>query len=307
MTTASGSNTLTRSENIPLGIGLMVLGMFLFSVNDVIGKWLAATYTVGQILLFRSLAASVVLVPVVRRKGVAELTRLPRPLLQALRVFFAVAETACFYAAVAMLPLADAITYYLAGPIYVTVLAAFLLGEHVGWRRWAAVLIGFVGVVLALQPSASVFGWHAIIALVGSFLYALLMITTRVLRGTPDLNLTAWQIFGGLLFGVLAAPIGWVPFVRVTDVLLLGFLGVVALIAIYCVNRSLILAPASAVVPYQYTLIVWGVLFGYLAFGDVPDPLTVVGGIIIVGAGLFIFFREQRVGRVHKEDVVTGP
>ncbi len=306
MATAPAPSPLERTENIPLGIGLMLVGMFLFSINDVLGKWLAATYTVGQILLFRSFAASVVLAPVVKRRGVAELTRLPRPVLQGLRIFFLTAEVTCFYVAVAVLPLADAVTYYLAGPIYVAVLAAILLREHVGWRRWSAILIGFVGVVLALEPSASVFGWHAIIAFVGSILYALFMITARLVRGTPEVTLAAGQSWASLLFGILVAPFNWVP-VSMTDALLLGLLGVVALLGIVCVNRSLKLAPASAVAPYQYTVIVWAVVFGFLVFGDVPGTQTIIGALIIVGAGLFIFFREQKLGRASDPEVMTGP
>lgn len=308
--TASSPSALERTENIPLGIGLMVLGMFLFSINDTLGKWLAATYTVGQILLFRSIAATVVLAPVVHRQGKAELMRLPRPVLQGLRIFFITAEVACFYAAVAVLPLADAVTYYLAGPIYVTLLAAVFLGERVGWQRWAAVLIGFAGVVLALQPSASVFGWHAIIAFIGSIFYAFVMIITRLLRGTPDVTMAAWQIWATLLFGILVAPIGWVS-VTVGDAMLLGLLGIVALVAILCINRALKIAPASVIVPYQYTLIVWAVAFGFLVFGDVPETLTIIGGLIIVAAGLFIFFREQKIGKkvgaADSSDVMTGP
>ncbi len=306
MTSASGQGDLDR-ENIAAGIGLMVLGMFIFSINDALGKWLAATYAVGQILLFRGVAASVVLVPVLGRRGFAEAMRLPRPVLQALRVFFATAEGVCFYAAVSLLPLADAVIYYLAGPIYVTLLAAVFLKERVGWRRWTAVLVGFGGVLLALQPGAGVFGWHALIAFLGSVLYALLMITTRALRGTSETVMAAWQIWAGLLFGVIAAPGHWIPLAGPSDALLLGLLGVTALVAIVCVNRSLRLAPASVVVPYQYTLIVWATIFGYVVFGDLPDTLTVVGAAIIVAAGLFIFFREQKVTGETQPEVVTGP
>ena len=306
MTSASGPTALDRSENIPAGIALMVLSMFLFSINDALGKWLAASYTVAQILLFRSLSASLVVAPMLGRRGFAEAARLPRPVLQAARLFFALAESVCFYAAVSLLPLADAITYYLAGPIYVTVLAAVFLKEKVGWRRWTAVLVGFAGVVLALQPTAGVFGWHAIIAFIGSVLYALVMITTRMLRSTSDTVLAAWQIWSGLLFGLLVAPVHWVP-LDLRDGLLLCLVGVVALFAIVCVNRSLRYAPASVVVPYQYTLIVWAIVFGYAVFGDVPSTLTLIGALIIVGAGLFIFFREQKVVAKPEPQVMTGP
>jgi drug/metabolite transporter (DMT)-like permease len=285
----------------------MILGMFIFSVNDALGKWLAATYTVAQIMLFRSAAAAVVLVPVLRPSGLRQAMWMPRPWLETLRVGLATAETICFYAAVSVLPLADAVTYYLAGPIYVTLIAALFLGERVGWRRWTAVLIGFGGVLLALQPTAGIFGWHALIAFAGSVIYALLMIVTRMLRGTPSTVMAAWQIWTGLLFGLATAWWHWTPIASSFDVLLLGLLGVVALGAIVCVNRSLAYAPASVVVPYQYTLIVWAVVFGYVFFGDIPDLLTLLGAAIIVGAGLFIYFRERKVTGEMSKDIVPGP
>jgi drug/metabolite transporter (DMT)-like permease len=183
------------------------------------------------------------------------------------------------------------ITFYLAGPIYVTALSVILLGERVGWRRWAAVLIGFVGVVVALRPSAASFTYPALIALAGSLFFAVSMITTRMLRGTSDTMLVTTQTLGALLFGAIAAPFGWTtPSLR--DFLLLCLLGIVALVAHACTNRSLKLAPASVVVPYQYTLIVWAIVFGYLVFGDVPAALMLLGAAVIIAAGLFIFLRE---------------
>ncbi|MCB1496226.1 MAG: DMT family transporter [Bauldia sp.] len=306
MTSASTRIDRTHDENIPLGIGLMVLGMFMFSVNDVLGKWMVATYAVAQLMLLRSVGAVMVMTPVLGRPGHAEMLRMPRPLLQALRVVLATAESLCFYTAVVVLPLADAFTYYLAGPIYVTVLAVIFLGEKVGWRRWLAVLVGFVGVVIALQPGAGAFGWHALIAFAGSLFYAALMILTRVLRGTSPTVMAASQVWGGVLFGALAAPVDWVPLASVGDALLLALIGVIAVTAIVMVNRSLKLAPASVVVPYQYTLILWAVVFGYFVFGGIPTLPTMIGALLIVASGLFIFFRENKVTKVEP-DVVTGP
>jgi drug/metabolite transporter (DMT)-like permease len=187
-------------------------------------------------------------------------------------------------------------TYYLAAPIYVTALSAGLLGEKVGWRRWAAVLVGFAGVLVALRPSGASLTLPALISLLGSLLFAVLMIVTRRLRGTSDAALVAWPAIGTLLFGAAVAPLDWVP-PSPRDFALLSLLGVVAMLANFCVVRSLKLAPASVVVPYQYTLLVWAVVFGYLVFGDVPRPGMVVGAGLIIGAGLFIFLREQAEAR----------
>jgi drug/metabolite transporter (DMT)-like permease len=286
---------LDGRQNIAAGIGLMVLAVFLFAVNDTLGKWLAERYAAPQILLFRSIAALLVLAPVVGRAGVKSLVSVRRPRLQLLRAFLAAAETGMFYAAVAYLPLADTMTYYMAGPIYVTVLAAVFLGERVGWRRWSAILVGFIGVLIALQPGMGSLGWPTLIAFTGSIFYAIFLTVTRRLRGTPDSVMATWQIGAALVIGAVLTPAAWTPFNHWFDVVLLALLGMVALGAIVCVNRSLKLAPASVVVPYQYLMIVWAVIFGYVVFGDVPGWPVIVGAVIIIGAGLFIFFREQKL------------
>jgi drug/metabolite transporter (DMT)-like permease len=274
------------------GIALMLVGCFMFSLNDTAGKWLVATYSVGQLLLIRSIVALCVLAPFIRREGWNAFAQAPRPRLQLLRVVLSSLEVALFYWAVVYLPLADVTTFYLAGPIFVTALSPFLLNESIGWKRASAVVAGFIGVLVAMRPSTASFGLPALIALSGSAFFALLMIVTRTLRGTSDIALVTGQMIGTLVLGALIAPFGWVmPSAR--DFALLLLLGVVAMLAHVCVNRSLKLAPASLVVPYQYTLILWAMILGYLVFGDVPEKLLVLGAAIIVAAGVFIFFRER--------------
>ncbi len=293
-----------EQQNVAGGIVLMVLAVFIYSANDALGKWLAGTYPVGQILLFRGAAAGIVLLPFIGRGGLMRFVRVERPGLQVVRVILATAELACFYLAVSALPLADTMTYYLASPIFVTVLAAFFLKEQVGWRRWIAVLVGFAGVALALRPAGGSIGWPTLAALVASTLFTFLMIVTRLLRATPDLVMVGWQVTGSLIVGAVTAPFTWVP-MTAADAALLVIVGVVSMLAIACVNRSLKLAPASVVVPYQYTLIVWAAIFGYVVFGDLPAPAVGAGAAVIVGAGLFIFLREQKVSRRPRQDLLT--
>jgi drug/metabolite transporter (DMT)-like permease len=278
------------------GIALMLTGVFLFSLNDAVGKWLLATYTVGQLLLIRSATTLILLAPFIWRAGRAAFANAPRPGLQVLRVVLSSLEVAMFFWAVQAMPLADAITFYLAGPIYVTALSVWLLGEPVGWRRWTAVLVGFCGVIIALRPSAASFTLPALIALGGSVFFALLMITTRMVKDTNDTVLMVSQFFGTFAFGALTAPFGWVTPSAYHLLFLSGF-GLVSIAALFCVNRSLKLAPASVVVPFQYSMIVWSVLLGWLIFGEWPDAWTITGGTIIVGAGLYIFWREQITAR----------
>ena len=121
------------------------------------------------------------------------------------------------------------------------------------------------------------------------------MVVTRQVKSTPNTVLATSQALGSLAFGGVGATLTWVPIESPPHYLLLLFLGAVSIVAIIFVNQSLRLAPASVVVPYQYTLIIFAVIFGYVFFGDVPERHTLVGAAIIVASGLYIFLREQRV------------
>jgi drug/metabolite transporter (DMT)-like permease len=285
------------------GVGLMLLAVFMFSFGDALGKFMVTTYSVGQLLWLRACAALIVLWPMVWRHR-AEFTRLERPWLQLLRVTLSTLEVAAFFLATVYLPLADVITYYLACPVFVTALSAIVLRERVGWRRWSAVVIGFCGVLIALRPSSQTVSWPAMIALGGSLSFSVLMLITRSLRATPDIVLASSQFVGTFLLGALLSPIGWVT-PDLGSVALFAVAGCISVSALLCVNRSLKLAPASVVVPYQYSMIVWAVMFGYAVFGDVPSPATILGAAVIIGAGLYIFLRERALGR--EETVVNPP
>jgi drug/metabolite transporter (DMT)-like permease len=285
------------------GIGLMLAAVCMFSLGDALGKFIVATYSVGQLMLLRAASSLVLLAPLMWQHR-SQFRRIERPWLQLLRVVLSTLEIAAFFLSAAYLPLADVVTYYLTTPIFVTALSALVLRERVGWRRWSAVLAGFCGVVIALQPSVQSVTWPAMIALGGSLAFAITMLITRSVRATPDIVLSAAQFAGALVFGIVVAPFGWITPTWGS----LGFFiasGAISVCALHCVNRSLKLAPASTVVPYQYSMIIWAVMFGYVVFGDVPSLATIAGAAIIVGAGLYIFLRERSLGR--GETVVSPP
>lgn len=294
---APGGAELAPSNR--LGIGLMVTGIFLFALNDVLGKWLVGSYGVGQILIVRSITCLLILAPFYMRSGLAPLRNAPRPGLQILRGLFSALEVALFYAAVIWLPLADAVTFYMAGPIYVAALAAILLKERVDTTGWLAISAGFIGVIVALEPGGASFTWPALIALSGSILFAFSMIITRYLRGTPDVVLVTGTTVGALLIGLVLLPFGGWKDALAVDLMLMMWLGMVALVAHVCVNRSLKLAPATVVVPYQYMLIVFAIAMGWIAFDETPRLTAIAGSVIIVIAGIVVFLRERRLnGRV---------
>jgi len=296
------TDTDERSARLA-GVGLMLLGVFMFAFGDALGKYLVGTYAVGQLLWLRACAALLVLSPLIWRQR-EKFVGIERPWLQAIRILLSTLEVAAFFLAVVYLPLADVTTYYLACPIFVTALSALVLRENVGWRRWAAILIGFGGVLIALRPSAQTISWPAMIALGGSLSFSVLMLITRSLRATPDIVMATTQFVGTFVLGALMSPFGWVT-PSLGSLAMFAAAGCISVTALICVNRSLKLAPASVVVPYQYSMIVWAVMFGIAVFGDVPQPATIVGAAIIIGAGLYIFLRERKLGR--EETAINPP
>lgn len=282
-----------RFSAATLGVSAMLFGIFVFVLNDTLGKWLVQSYAVGQVLFMRSAVALFVLVLLMRSGGVRQALRAEKPGTQALRATLATLEVIAFYAAVAYLPLADTMAFWLAAPLYVAALSPLVLGEHVGWRRWTAIIIGFIGVLIVLQPSPGTLSAPAFIAVGGSIAFALMMLTARSLRGTPDKTLSFWQTAAALIGGAVLAPFGWAT-PSLTDFFLLGVLGILAMLAHICVTRAFKLADAATVAPLQYTMLIWAALFGYLVFGDVPRPAMVFGSLIIVASGLFLFFRERQ-------------
>ena len=291
---SSAAQLATPRHNVLRGIGFMIAGVFLFAANDTLGKIMLGTYTVSQLMVVRGAVALLVMLPVLWRQGLPILVRRDRPGLQLLRFVLAPAEASLFFWALITLPLADVITYYQAAPIWVTALSVFLLRERVGWRRWTAVFVGFAGVVLALHPEGSV-SLGALSALAGSVGYALYLIVTGKLATTPRAVLMAQQALATLLYGAAIMLFeGWAMPDR-TDALLMVVLGLGSLAGNLCVNLSLRLGPAVSIVPFQYTMLLWGIVFGWVVFGDLPGVSGVAGAALIVGAGLFILLREHRL------------
>ena len=278
------------------GILLMLAAVLTFSLNDVLGKFLVAVFPVGQVVVIRSLAALAVLGPIALRGGVRSLMRPDQPLLQALRAMLMAGESFCFYAAVAHLPLADTVTFWMAPPVYVAALAPFFLREYVDWRGWAAIVLGFGGVLLALQPSPQSLGGPALIAFAGSLAFSFAMLLGRRLRATPDSTVIVWQMLASVAGGSLALLIGpatWVP-MSWSALGQLALLGVVAMVANVMLNRAFKHADAATIMPYQYTLLIWAAILGAMFFGDIPGPAVIVGSGLIVAAGLYIAFRPKK-------------
>jgi drug/metabolite transporter (DMT)-like permease len=289
----------SRATRIAAGIGLMVLAIGLFTVMDTIGKGLSARYPVPQVVwarYFFQFGWMLLLIPRLGMIGLVRTTRLGMNLVRGLLLAVA---TLFMFAAISFVPLADAYTITFIAPLLVTIFSIPLLGERVGWRRWSAVGAGFVGVLIVIRPGVGMPHWALALPLVTALGFALYQILTRKVAGTPGETSVAMLFYlasvGAVLTTALVpffwrtvAPFDWLPMAAMG---LLGGIGHLLLI------RALTIAPASLLAPFVYTQIVWGVVLGYLVFGDVPNVWMLVGGAVIVASGLFVFYREAVLGR----------
>ncbi|HEU0223567.1 MAG TPA: DMT family transporter, partial [Paracoccaceae bacterium] len=240
------------------------------------------------------------------------LGRLARPsardlALHLIRSAFLAASTLFFFAALAHMPVADAIAVFFVEPFILTLLSGLLLGEPVGWRRYLACAIGFAGALLVIQPSFAEIGWPAAYPLATALLFAIYLVLTRSMAPNRDpFDLQAWTALGGtLILALLLAlfentgqpALDPIPPPAFTLPWLLG-IGVMATISHLFITAAFRAAPASVLAPLQYLEIVAATLLGLLVFGDFPDSLTWAGVAIIVGSGLFVAWRERLAARM---------
>lgn len=279
------------------GILLVIAASFGFASMDAMSKILAQDHAILQILWFRYIVFTAFALAIARRRGVRRTLISQRPWLQAFRALLLVVENAVFVLAFRYLPLADVHALGASAPLMVVALSVVLLGETVGIRRWSAVLVGFVGVLIIIRPGLQEIEWPLLIPLVGALMWALYQILVRLCSRTDGSDTTLlWSALVGLAATSVTGPFVWVPPDREAWVLLV-VLAVAGSLAHYALIKGLQLAEASAVQPYTYTLLVFAAFWGLAVFGDIPDTWTILGATIIVGSGLYTWYRERQLAR----------
>lgn len=284
--------SVPAADRSAAGVALLLAGVLVFSVGNVIGKPLVDAYPVGEVLAARSMVALVLALPFLRRGDLGVLAWRRQGKLLLARMSFSAIETMCFYWALGRMGLADITALYLAGPIYVTAMAAILLRERVGVARWLAVAAGFAGVLVAVRPSGDAPLLPSMAGLIGSLLYAGSLVITRQIRTVSNAVLVTTQLVALLTLGCASAALGWrMPGMR--DAALMAALGVCATLGYVCVNRAFQLAPASLLAPFGFSSIVWSVTLGFLVFGEQPVWTTWAGAAMIVASGMFIVLSKR--------------
>ena len=279
------------------GILCLITAGAILAFTDGLSKFLTAGYPPGQILFFRSVFVFIPIAIMVWRKGGFRTVLIVDRRGQLMRGLFAVITSFLFMIAIKHMPLADITAIMFATPIIMTALAPYFLGEEVGWRRWTAVIIGFSGILLMIRPSGEALFWPALLALAATFFNSFRDLATRHLSRTEDANgimicTTACVMLGGFgsLFFAWRAP-------DLEGLALFALTGVLQGIGQYFLVVAFLFGEAVVVAPVRYVALLWATLYGYLMFGDIPGLDTLSGAAIVVGSGLFIFYREARKSR----------
>ena len=273
----------------------MAAAMASFTINDAITKAVSSEMNFGQIMLVRGLFAMVLIAALAWRQGAMRPLRTLMMKPVALRIAGEVLGTVTFLTAIVHLPLANTAAILQALPLAVTLGAALLFGEPVGWRRWLAITTGFIGVLIIVRPGVEGFDQFSLYALVSVIFCATRdLATRRIPAEIPSLFITLLTTATVTAAGAaIIIPLGgWTP-PSGRALGLLAFTAVLLLIGYQCVIMALRTGDISAVAPFRYSALLWAMLLGYLVFGDVPDAIMVTGASIIVLSGLYAFYRER--------------
>ena len=284
-----------RAQNMR-GALFMMISMAAFVVNDALMKSLAGDVPLFQAIFVRGLFATLLVGAFAAHRGAARASALApadrKP--AAIRVVAEIGTTTCFLTALFNMPIANATAILQSTPIALTFIAAVFLRETVGWRRWSAVAAGFLGVLLIVKPGGEGFDGAALWALAAvGFICVRDLATKRLSPATPSLTITLMTAISITCLGAVMtlvgawSPIGW----DVVAVLALSacFLFVGYLFSVMTMR----IGEMAFVSPFRYTILIWALILGWAAFGDIPDLWTGLGALIVVAAGLYTFFRER--------------
>lgn len=286
---------MTQSNNIPLGIALMIAVTLVFAVQDGLSRHLASEYNVLMVVMIRYWFFAAFVIAIARRHagGIRAAARTQQPVLQTIRGLLLSFEICVMVAAFTLLGLVESHAVFACYPLLIAALSGPVLGERVGWRRWAAIAAGFVGVIIILQPDGGVFDVRAIVPLLSAVMFALYGLLTRY-AGRRDTTATSF-FWTGTIGAIAMTGIGvwfWEPmsgqdWIWMICLCLTGVSGHWLLIRCYEV------AEASAVQPFAYLQLVFAAAIGIAVFGETVRTNVAIGCVIIVAAGLFTFWRER--------------
>lgn len=300
-----------NSSNIK-GIGFIVLAMLIISIQNIAVKWIGGNYSALEIVAIRSLIALPCTLLFYHYEGQRGLPRTKQPKLECIRGVFLFLSYTTYMMGLAALPLAEIEAIRFSGPLMITLLSVVILGEKVVLRRWLALIVGFIGVLLIIRPGSATFNLGSIFILISVLFYALTVILTRKLH-TDDSSATM-AYFSSMVYLVIVLILTPLPVIvgdipnahpsisflirswsmpTLLDFGIMAGLGLIWAGWVYFVSRAYSVAQASVIAPFEYISLPINILWGFIFWGEVPTEMTLVGAFITLSSGLYILYREQ--------------
>jgi drug/metabolite transporter (DMT)-like permease len=296
------------ADNVGLGIGLTILAILIFGLQDALSKILVQTYSPFQLAMMRFWAfAAFSLILVARQAPLRQAFNSRWPMLQVLRAVLLIADIWLFAAALRTVPLAELQAITLVYPLIVTLVAIPILGEKVGIFRFTAVGIGFLGALVIVRPGGLPLDGGVLFAILSASLYAVYIALTR--KVSSDDSTATSMVYVGVIGLVLTSGVGvffWTP-MDLTSLGIMALVMITSTAAHGIMMVALSRAPASVIQPFNYAALPWGIALSYLFFGHLIDTVSLMGGAVIVGAGLVVMARERRLAdRDRAQGLKTG-
>lgn len=285
----------TIGDRVLRGIGFAVLTFGLFSASDATVKWLSADYSIFQILFFSTVTAFLPVGAFVTASGGLATVKPRYPGLVWLRSFLVTGTAIFTVLGFSFLPLTEGYAIIFSGPLIVTVMSVLFLKEKVGWHRWAAVFVGFLGVMVMLRPGFQEISFGHVCALIATTLFAASNIVLRGMGRGENIGalLIILLVSTLIVTGPVMAAVWKTPTLpHLATMCLAGLFAGSAQIFLVAAFRE---APVATVSPFQYTQMIWAVVLGYLLFGDQPQFFTMTGAAIVIASGLYLLWRESRL------------
>jgi drug/metabolite transporter (DMT)-like permease len=293
----AGSQSGRHTDHVPRGIGCMVLATMLFSTASALTKWQVGIYPVGEVVFSRSISSLVVCAAVMLPMTGFSVYVTRRPWDHFARGLSQATSQTLFALAFTLMPLAGAVSINFSAPLFAALVSILWLKERATFSRWAALLIGFAGVLIVTDPGRNSFTLGALFALGNAVMYGTVTVAVRGMTKTESANtLIIWQLTVIAFLHSFLLLFGW-RWPAPLDALMLFGSGFANAIGQYFWTQSLRLAPATAVGPFYYLMLVWALIFGYFVWGDVPSAGLLLGSTIVVTSGFFLFWREARLQR----------
>jgi drug/metabolite transporter (DMT)-like permease len=296
-----------RREHVPLAIFYMVSATVPFAGSSAISKWLVAAYPIGEVLFTRTGIALIACAAFVLPQTGLSVFRTGRLRHHALRCISQACSQSFLLIAFSMMPLAGATAINFSAPLFATLASALLLKEPVGPARWIALLAGFLGVLIVVQPGGDTLQVGAFFALANAVLYGSVTVGVRSMTTTESTQtLTIYQLTLLTLLFALLLPLGFVS-PKPADAAWMLVNGIFIAIGQCWWTRALHLAPASAVAPFLYLSLIWASALGFLIWGEVPTMAVVCGSAVVVASGLYLLWHEQSARQVNSPEEVIQP